>query len=225
MSEINRMVIVFLAALVIIVMAVLVFIAWAAADDAIQRLGDFVQFLNDHNDDPSKLILTLGALTLVVLAILVIVVELAPEQEAAELRVEQEGATTIVSTEGLRQRLEDVLLALPAVSSAKVGVASRNKGIAAAVELTVVLQANVAAVSQEAIRAVTRTLQEEMGLPLAEAPRLRITFGAALEAPPASPSAGVEPTRETSVPEAGEGRTGGAASEGEGGQQTPWLRP
>ena len=179
MSEINRMAIVVLAALVIIVMAVVTFIAWAAPDETIDRLGDFVQYLTAHNDDASKLILTLGALTLVILAILVIVLELAPQAQAEELSVEQAGATTIVSAEGLRQRLEEVLLALPAVTAARVNVVTRNKGIAAALELTVQPQTNVGVASQEAMQAVTQTVQEEMGLPLAEAPRLRITFGAA----------------------------------------------
>lgn len=214
MTEINRTAIVLLAALVIIAMAVLAFIAWAASDETIQRLADFVQYLRDHNDNASKLILTLGALTLVVLAVLVIVVELAPEQAAAELRVEQGGATTIVSAEGLRQRLEEALLALPAVSAAKVGVASRNKGIATSLELTVVPQTNVAVASQEAIGALTQTLQE-MGLPLSEAPRLRITFGTAPKEGAASPPSAVQPAAEATAEEA----AGEATAEGQGGQE------
>ncbi len=187
MDGVNRAAIITLAALVIIAAAVVSFVAWAAGDEAIERLQDFVQYLNEHNDNPGRLILTLGALTLVVLAVLVIVVELVPVQEAGHLRVEQAGATTIVAGPALRQRLEEVLLALPAVTGAKVDVGSRNKGLVAAVQLTVTPQTNVAEVSQEAMAALARTLQQEMGLPLAEAPRLRITFGAPKEGAAAPP--------------------------------------
>ncbi|HKZ51042.1 MAG TPA: hypothetical protein VJ256_04725 [Dehalococcoidia bacterium] len=200
MDGVNRAAIVILAALVIIAAAVVSFVAWAAADEAIGRLQDFVQYLAEHNDNPGRLILTLGALTLVVLAILVIVVELAPMEEVGQLRVEQAGATTIVAVPALRQRLEEVLLALPSITAAKVSIDSRNKGIVAALDLTVTAQTNVAEASQEAVGAVTRALSQEMGLPLAEAPRLRITFGAPRERAPAAPSSG--PTLDEGEPAA-----------------------
>jgi len=96
MNENNRTAIVLLAALWIVLMAVVIFLPWSDAELAVDRLGDFVEYLDDHRDTASKLILTLGALVLIVLALLVIIVELAPEEETREIRVEQAGATTIV---------------------------------------------------------------------------------------------------------------------------------
>jgi len=188
MNEINRGAIIVLAALVIIAMAVVIFIAWAAPDETIARLRDFAQYLGDHNDNPSKLILTLAALTLIVLAGLAIVVEVAPQERAGELRLEQAGATTIVSSEGLRQRLEGALLALPASTAAKVEVASRSNGVATSLDLTLAPGSNVAHASQEATRVVTQALQDEMGLPVAEPPRIRVVVSPA-PPPGAAPSA------------------------------------
>lgn len=199
MNEINRSAIIVLAALAIIVMAVVIFIAWAAPDETIDRLGDFVQYLDAHNDNPSRLILTLGALTLIVLAGLAIVVEVAPQEQRGELRVEQEGTTTVISREGLCQRLEEALLALPSVTAAKVDVASRSNGVATSLDLTLAPGSNVAHASQEARRIITQSLQEEMGLPVADPPRIRVAIGSAPAVqtasaePPASQPEGPEP--------------------------------
>src|SRR3990172_7177123 len=100
-NDANRTFIVIAAAVWIVVMAVLIFFTWTADTDIIDRLGDFVEYLDAHNDDAGKLIITLSALVTVVLALLVIIVEVAPEDEERELRVEQAGATTIVPASAL----------------------------------------------------------------------------------------------------------------------------
>jgi len=176
MNESNRTVIVLLAALWIVLMAVVIFAAWAADAETVERLEDFVQYLGDHRDNASRLILTLGALVLIVLALLLIIVELAPEEAAREIRVEQAGATTIVPAEPLRLRLEEALTAMPQVTTARARVFSHDKGIAMKLYLTVTPGANVAMVTQEASRVAVDTLQAELGLPVSAPPTVRITF-------------------------------------------------
>ncbi len=179
MNETNRTVIVLVAGLWIVLMGLLIFVAWAADKEAVERLGDFVQYLDDHRDNAGRLILTLGALVAAVLALLVIIMEVAPEEETRELRVEQAGATTIVPAEALRLRLEDALTSMPQVSAAKVRVFSRDKGIGASLELTIAPGTNVAAVTQEASRVVADALQTDLGLPAAGIPTVRIVFAQA----------------------------------------------
>ncbi len=58
MNETNRTAIVLLAALWIVLMAVVVFAAWAAADDTVDRLGDFVEYLNDRRDEVPDVAIT-----------------------------------------------------------------------------------------------------------------------------------------------------------------------
>ena len=178
MNETNRTAIVLLAAIWIALMAIVVFVTWAADTETVERLGDFVQYLDDHRDNASRLILTLGALVLVVLALLVIVVEIAPEEETREIKVEQAGATTIVPAEPLRLRLEEALTALPAITAAKAQVFSHDKGIGMNLDLTVTPSTNVAVVTQEASRVVVETLQADLGLPVSAPPTVRIAFGA-----------------------------------------------
>ena len=186
MNETNRTVIIVAAAIWIVLMAVVLFVTWAADKEAVSRLRDFVQYLDDHRDNASLLIVTLGALVLVVLSLLVIIVEVAPEEETRELKVEQAGATTIVPAEALRLRLEEALAALPQVTAAKARVFTRGKGIGASLDLTIVPDANVASVTQEATRVVVDALQTDLGLPVAGVPAVRILFGAARPQPVAS---------------------------------------
>lgn len=199
MNETNRTIIILAAALWIVAMAVVIFLAWTADAETVDRLGDMVQYLDDHRDNPSRLIITLGALVLVVLALLLIVVELAPEEETREIRVEQAGATTIVPAEPLRARLEEALIAMPNVTAAKASVFSQDKGVGMKLQLTVTPGSNVAVVTQEATRVVVETLQADLGLPVAVPPVVSVIFGAPAAEPVAS-SISQPPTPEPAPP-------------------------
>ena len=205
MNETNRSIIVLAAAVWIILMAVVIFVAWAAPEDATDRVKDFAQYLDEHRDDAYRLILTLGALLTVVLALLVIIVELAPEEAERELKVEQAGATTIVPAEALRARLEEALLALPQVTAARARVFTRDNGIASSLDLTITPDANVAVVTQDAARVVADTLQTELGLPAAGVPTVRVVFGGPKVEPVASSVVRPPIVGETAAP--GEGTT------------------
>jgi hypothetical protein len=205
MNETNRTAIVLGAAVWIILMAVVIFLAWSADDKVIDKLGDFAEFLqaNVQGDTAGRLIVTLGALALVALGLLVIVIELAPEDEERELRVEQAGSTTIVPAQALRLRLEEGLMALPDVTAAKARVFSREKGIASSLDLTIAPGANIASITQESSRIVVDTIQTELGLPVSGLPTVRIGFGGAKLQPIASsiiqsPQQTTEPAMEPS---------------------------
>lgn len=191
MNETNRMGIIVAAALWIVLMAVVIFLAWTADAEVVEALDDFAGYLDDHRDNASRLIVTLGALVLIVLALLLIIVELAPEDESREIRVEQAGATTIVPAEPLRLRLEEALVGMAEVTAARARVFSHDKGVGMKLDLTVTRESNVALVTQEASRVVVETLQADLGLPVTAPPIVRIMFGppkvqAAPSEPPAS---------------------------------------
>jgi hypothetical protein len=176
MNETNRAAIVVAAAVWIVLMAVIIYLAWGPDARAIDRLGDFVEYLDAHRDTAGRLIITLAASLAAAVALFVIVLELAPEEQARELRVEQAGATTIVPAGALRMRLEEGLVGLPDVQAAKTRVASRDKGVSALLDLTITSGTNVATVTQEANRVVVDIIQTELGLPLAGLPTVRINF-------------------------------------------------
>jgi len=177
MNESNRTAIVLLAAFWIILMVTVIFLTWAAPADVIDALRDIVQEMDDNNDTAGRLIVTLGALALAVLGLLLIVLELAPEDEERELRVQQAGATTIVPAQALRLRLEEALASLPEVTTAKARVWTKDNGIATNLDLGLKTRANVANVTQESSRVVVDIIQTELGLPVASLPSVRVSFG------------------------------------------------
>jgi hypothetical protein len=177
MDSSNRLFIVFCACAWIVAMAVIIFLTWAAPDRTISRLGDFVQFLSDNNRDTGKLVVTLAALSAGIIGLLVIVVEVAPDAEPKELRVEQAGATLVIPADALRLRLEEALLMRPDVTAARTHVWTRDKGIATSMELTVPPGVNLASVTQEAVRVVVEVIQTDLGLPVSGVPPVKIAFG------------------------------------------------
>jgi hypothetical protein len=181
MNELNRTIIVLVAAAWIIVGAVVIFLTWAAPQESIDALFDVVEFLDDNQTTAGQLIFTLGALAVITLALLVIVIELGPEEQVSELKVEQAGATTIIPAEALRLRLREALVAIPEITDADVRVKSAGKGVAATLDLTVNPTANIAYVTQEAARVVVDTVQTDLGLPVSGVPTVRIAFASAEE--------------------------------------------
>lgn len=177
MNETNRYLIVLAFAVWIVLMAVVVFITWAAPDDAVDRIGDFAEFFADNNSTSGQLVITLGALATAVFALLWIVLELAPDDEVKELRIEQAGATTIIPADALRLRLEEALLALPGVTAARSRVRPRDKGVAVGTDLTVTQAANVGEVTQAAVRTIVDTMHDDLGLPVSGTPDVKIAFG------------------------------------------------
>ncbi len=177
MNELNRYLVVLAASACVVAAAVVTFLTWAAPTESIDALADVVEFLDDNDGTAGKIVVTLGALALAVLSVLWIVVELAPEDEVKELRIEQAGATTIIPADALRLRLEESLLGLGDVTAARSKVWPREKGVAVAIDLTVVQAANVGDVTQRAIRTVVDTLHEDLGLPVSGTPDVRIAFG------------------------------------------------
>jgi hypothetical protein len=201
MDNTNRVLIVIAAAVWIVLMATVIFLTWNAPGQSVDALRDFVQFLDDNRTDAGRLILTLSAVATIILALLIIIMELAPEDEPKELRIEQAGATTIIPGEALRMRLEEALLALTEVMAAKTSVRTKDKGIAIAMDLTIAPAANAGHVTQEAIRVVVDAIQTDLGLPVAGMPTVKIAFGgprpipvaSSVTRPPAPPAASAMP--------------------------------
>jgi phosphotransferase system glucose/maltose/N-acetylglucosamine-specific IIC component len=184
----NRAAIVGLAFAWVIFMALVILLTWGADSETIDRLGDLVSYLNDHTDNASKLILSLGAAALIVLSLIVIVVELVPAEPAAQVHLESvTGATAILPMEAITQRLEQELRALPQVQDAQAVVASRDRGLAVTLNLTLAPDANVASTTEEACHLAQDTIEQQIGVALVGLPTVRIAFGTATAgAPPAA---------------------------------------
>jgi hypothetical protein len=192
----NRGIIVALAAIWVILMAMVIFVTWAADAETIDRLGDLVRYLDEHTDNASKLILTLGVSSLIVLCLIVIVAELAPAGPSTDIRLEGvTGATAVLSTEDINQRIEQEVTALPQIKESKASVTARDRGLAVALNLVLGPDANVPEATEEACRVTQETIEQKIGVALVGLPTVQIRFSAP-EGEPAPASEGEqEPPR------------------------------
>lgn len=196
MDAFNRGIIVALAAIWVILMALVILVTWTADTETIDRLGDLVRYLDEHTDNASKLILTLGVSSLIVLCLIVIVAELAPAGPSADIRLEGvTGATAVLSTEDINQRIEQEVTALPQIKECKASVTARDRGLAVALNLVLGPDANVPEATEEACRVTQETIEQKIGVALVGLPTVQIRFSAP-EGEPAPASEGEqEPPR------------------------------
>ena len=190
MDAFNRGIIVALAAIWVTLMALVIFVTWAADAETIDRLGDLVRYLDEHTDNASKLILTLGVSSLIVLCLIVIVAELAPAGPSTDIRLEGvTGATAVLSTEDINQRIEQEVTALPQIKESKASVTARDRGLAVALNLVLGPDANVPEATEEACRVTQETIEQKIGVALVGLPTVQIRFSAP-EGEPAPASEG-----------------------------------
>ena len=207
----NRLALVLLALLVIFAVAVVVLFTWAAAPESVERLSDFVRFLDDHaQDNGSRVILTLGAVVVALLALVVVIVELTPPQaERVPVRDVRAG-DALLSTDAIAQRLRQEISAVPHVTQTKATVSARGKGVEVDLELHVDPETNLALTSEEACRAVENLLTNRLSVEMARPPRLNLRYselrlagspaGAPSSEPPAEAADAEEPaTQEAEV--------------------------
>jgi len=241
MNIANRLIIVLGALLLIFAVAVVILFTWAAASESVDRLGDFVQFLHDHEEDNgSRVILTLGGIVVALLALVVVIAELTPPRaERVPVRDVRAG-DALLSTGAIAQRLQQEVSFVPHVTQVKTTVAARGKGVEVDLELHVDPDTNLALTSEEACRVVENLLTNRLSVEMARPPRLNLRYselrlaGAPTVASPAAPPPPVEeppaeaevtepPTAAAETPSAGEegkppAEETSAEAEGEGQQ-------
>src|SRR4030042_451740 len=104
MNAANRLLIV-LGSLVFIVLVVAVIVlAWAATAESIERMGDLVQYMDDHDNTTSKMVITLGGAILILVALIVILLELAPPAPATVAGGGVEAGRAVPSPDALAPR-------------------------------------------------------------------------------------------------------------------------
>jgi hypothetical protein len=204
MNLANRLIIVLGALLLIFAVAVVILFTWAAASESVERLGDFVQFLGDHEEDNgSRIILTLGGIVVALLALVVVIAELTPPRaERVPVRDVRAG-DALLSTDAIAQRLQQEVSVVPHVTQTKTTVTARGKGVEVDLELHVDPDTNLALTSEEACRAVENLLTNRLSVEMARPPRLNIRYselrlpGApAVASPPAPAPPAEEPPAE-----------------------------
>lgn len=233
----NRLIIVLGALLLMFAVALVILFTWAAAPDSVDRLFDFVEFLDDHaEDDGSRVILTLGGLVVALLALVVVIAELTPPQAGRVPVRDVQAGDVLLSTDAIAQRLQQELSGVPHVTQVKTTVTARGKAVEVDLELHVAPDTDLALTSEEACRAVEDLLANRLSVEMARPPRLNIRYSElrlaeaptraspsepspAPEEPPAEAEEGGPPTTAAETPEAAEEErppAGEAPAEAEG---------
>lgn len=209
MNAFNRMFVLIAAAVAVALMVAVIVLAWTADSNVVDSVADLASYLDDHTDNLSKVILSLGALVVLLLALILIVAELVPTGPV-EIRLRQTaGGTLVVAADDIARRIEEEVGQLATTQEVRALVTGRDNGIQVTLELAVGQGANLAAVMEESAQVTQRTVEEQIGVPLVGQPTVRVRYvpsapAAAPEGPapttsaatPAQPSAPEEPSEE-----------------------------
>ena len=172
----NRVLVLGGALLWIFVILVIILLAWGAPDESIVRLTDLAGYLEDHNETTVKLIMTFGGLILILLAVIVIIFEVAPPATRS-MRVEKVGGGEArISTEEIAHVLEEKLRELPDVNQVQASVLARGRKAEVSLDLHVGLEADLSATAEEACRRARQLFEEQIGVTLARSPQARLHY-------------------------------------------------
>lgn len=176
LDQINRAVISVIAMLVAFVALVVVLLAWGAPDPSIGRLEDLAGYLRDHNTREAKLIVTLGAIVVVLLMLAAIILQLTPSP-TQKMRVRNvRSGDAQLTTPQIAARIEHELAEVSHVASSRAIVSSRGQKLTIVLDLEVDAGADLAQTADEACRRAHELVEQQMGLELAERPRARLHY-------------------------------------------------
>lgn len=176
MNVLNRLIVV-LGVVVLILFALMVIVlAWAYSAETINKLGDFVTYLNDRDTNGTKIIITLGASFVVLVGLSFIVLELAPRSDKTVAVRDVETGTAVLSTTALGRRLEQIVMELPAVEAARAKVAGKKRGVDVDLQVMVDPESDLSAIASEVSRVTQEAVTQRMSVALASPPRLRLYY-------------------------------------------------
>jgi hypothetical protein len=176
LDQVNRFVIGLVALLLLFGALAVILLAWGAPSGTIDRIDDFAGWLRDHEERDTKLIITLVAMVVALLAFSVIIVEMTPSPtQQMRVRNIKHGDGKISTTE-MAQRAEMEATTVPHVAACQAIVAARGRRVEVSLELDVDAGADLAQTAEEACRRVHELIDQRMGIALARAPRARLHY-------------------------------------------------
>lgn len=176
MDQTNRLIIISAALVWIFLILLVVLLAWTAPNGSIDQLSDLAGYLDRHNHNAAKLIITFGGLILALLGAIVVVYELSPP-EAGNIRVARGGGGNVrISTDEVVQRLEEELRTLPKLLGVQATVLPRGQKAEVKLDLYVSADADLAVTSDEACRRARELVGGRMGITLDCEPRAQIHY-------------------------------------------------
>jgi hypothetical protein len=176
MNVINRLALVLICLALIAGAGAVIGLAWAAPQESIDWLADAAGWLDDHNTDGTKALITFGSALVIALALVALVMELFP-QNSGEVKVTGlQVGDAVLTTQAIGQRIEEVVNQVPNVSDVRATVRAKRKGVTVALDLHVDPEANLAAVTDAACEAARDVLTDKVHVELLAPPRARLHY-------------------------------------------------
>lgn len=172
----NRILILGGALLGIFVVIVVILLAWGAPDQSIERITDLAVYMEDHNNNAAKLIITLGGLILALLAAIVVIIEVAPAQTGSLKVANVETGDARIPTQEVAHLLEEELGRMPQLNKVQAKVEVRGDKAEVDLELHVGAEADLAATAEEACRRANELLARRIGVALARPARAQLHY-------------------------------------------------
>jgi len=187
-------------------------LAWAAPQESIDWIADAAGWLDDHNTNGTRAVITIGGALVVVIAFVALVMEVLP-QNSGEVKVTGlQVGDAVLTTAAIGQRIEEAVNQVPNISDVRASVRAKRKGVTVALDLHVDPDANLAAVTDAACEAARDVLTDKVHVELLAPPRARLHYrelrlkgrqvrpGPAAALPAAEEAPALEPVIETETP-------------------------
>jgi hypothetical protein len=172
----NRGILVLLCLALIGGSAAIAGLAWAAPEESIDWLADAAVWLENHNTDGTKILITIGGILVGLVGLIVLVVELLPRRKTEVKVTGLQVGDAVLTTAAIGQRIEEAVNQVPNVADVRATVQAKRKGVLVNLDLHVDPQANLAAVTDEACEAARDILNEKVHVELLAPPRARLHY-------------------------------------------------
>lgn len=172
----NRVLIVCGALVWVFVILGVILLTWGAPDESIEQLSDLAGYLADENDTPAQLIVTFGGLILILMAVIVIIFEVAPPGTES-LKIERVGGGEAhIGTEEVAHWLEEELQTMPQLKQVQARVVARGRKAEVSLDLHVGAEADLSTTTEEVCRSARQLIEERVGVALARPPQVQLHY-------------------------------------------------
>lgn len=176
MNAVNRVLIVIGALLLVFLAFTFIVLVWGAPEESIRRLQEFADWLDEHRSTGAKLIATLSALVMALLAAAIIVLELSPSSTATVRVASGDRGVATISTDAIAERVQREVEQTPHVVASSARVIGRRRAVEVELDLDVDAYANLRETAMDACERARAVVQDVMGVALAAPPRARLHY-------------------------------------------------
>jgi len=172
-DNVNKAIIVVLLLIWVILWAGAIVVALVSSAEVISTANGVASFLERYNTIYTRLMFTVIGFVFILVALLLLVAELAPSGVPAVRLSQVAGGTALLTTDAIVQRLKYEVEHLEQVGEVKPEVKSRGKVVSIRLDLRTAPQADIVKKTEE-VFGVVREVIEEMGVSLYRLPTVYI---------------------------------------------------